>query len=73
MIPGVGSFVGGVINAAVAAAFPAAIGEATSVFAYKQCEKAINGESDYYVDINDFFNSDFMNLVNQILSSKLNK
>ncbi|MBR6125234.1 GTPase [uncultured Fibrobacter sp.] len=73
MIPGVGSFVGGVINAAVAAAFTAAIGEATSVFAYKQCEKAINGESDYYVDINDFFNSDFMNLVNQILSSKLNK
>jgi len=73
MIPGVGSVIGGVINAAVAAAFTAAIGEATSVFAYKQCEKAINGDSDYYVDINDFFNSDFMNLVNQILSSKLNK
>ena len=73
MIPGVGSFVGGVINAAFAAAFTAAIGEATSVFAYKQCEKAINGESDYYVDINDFFNSDYMNLVKQILSSKLKK
>ncbi|WP_407456715.1 GTPase [Fibrobacter sp.] len=73
LIPGVGSVVGGAINAAVAAAFTAAIGEATSFIAYKQCEKAINGESDYYVDINDFFNSDYMNLVKQILSSKLKK
>lgn len=73
MIPAVGSVVGGAINAAVAGAFTAAIGEATSIFAYKQCEKAINGESDYYIDINDFFNSDFMSLVKQIITVKMKK
>ena len=69
LFPGFGSFIGGVVNAAVASAFTAAIGKAIDVFAYTQCEKAINGETPI-VDISELLNEDFMEMVMQFFKNE---
>ena len=69
LIPGAGSVIGGAINAAVAGSFTTAIGKATDIFAYSQCEKAIDGKTPI-VDISEFLNSDFMDIVMQIFKQK---
>lgn len=72
LIPGAGPVVGATINASVAAAFTTAIGKATDIFAYKQCEKAIDGQTPI-INISELLNSDFMDIVMQIFKQEKNK
>ena len=69
LFPGFGSAIGGIVNASVASAFTAAIGKAIDVFAYTQCEKAINGETPI-VDISELLNEDFMEMVMQFFKNE---
>ena len=69
LIPGAGPVIGGAINASVAASFTAAIGKAVDIFAYTQCEKAIDGQTPI-INISEFINSDFMNVVMQIFKQE---
>lgn len=72
LIPGAGSVIGGAINAAVAASFTTAIGKAADIFAYTQCEKAIDGQTPI-IDVSNILNSDFMDVVMQIFKQQNNK
>lgn len=72
LIPVAGPLVGGAVNATIAAGFTTAIGKATDIFAYTQCEKAIDGKMPI-VDISELLNSDFMDIVMQIFKQGKNK
>ena len=72
MFPGAGSVIGGIINASIAASFTTAIGKAVDIFAYTQCEKAIDGQTPI-IDISAMLNSDFMDIVMQIFKQEKNK
>ena len=72
LIPGAGPVIGATINASVAAAFTTAIGKATDIFAYKQCEKAIDGQTPI-INISELLNSDYMDIVMQIFKQEKNK
>lgn len=72
MFPGAGSVIGGIINASIAASFTTAIGKAVDIFAYTQCEKAIDGQTPI-IDIADMLNSNFMDIVMQIFKQEKNK
>ena len=72
MFPGAGSVIGGIINASIAASFTTEIGKAVDIFAYTQCEKAIDGQTPI-IDISAMLNSDFMDIVMQIFKQEKNK
>lgn len=72
LFPGAGSVIGGIINASIAASFTTALGKAVDIFAYNQCEKAIDGQMPI-IDISDVLNSDFMDIVMQIFKQEKNK
>ena len=55
MIPGVGTILGGVINAGVASAITYGLGKATSEICYNSCLKIIEGKN---VDLNEIFNDE---------------
>ena len=55
MIPGVGTILGGVINAGVASAITYGLGKATSEICYNSCLKIIEGKN---VDLNEILNDE---------------
>lgn len=71
LIPGVGTLLGGAINATVASSITYAVGKATSEICYKNCTKILNGEK---VDIFDIFGSElFQELMTTFLKESMNK
>lgn len=52
LIPGVGTWIGGAINAGVASLITSALGFAISEICYENCKKIVRGE---YVDLSDMF------------------
>lgn len=55
LIPGVGTWIGGAINAGVASLITSALGFAISEICYENCKKIVRGE---YVDISDMFDTE---------------
>lgn len=55
LIPGVGTLIGGTINAAVASLITSALGFAISEICYENCRKIVRGE---YVDMSDLFDAE---------------
>lgn len=55
LIPGIGTFAGGIINGGVASLITGALGYSFSKICYTSCEKILRGEN---VDITNMFNAD---------------
>lgn len=55
LLPGLGTWIGGAINAGVATLITSALGFAVSEICYESCKKIVRGE---YVDMSDVFDAD---------------
>ena len=70
LIPGVGTLVGGLINASVASLITSALGFAISEICYDSCKKIAKGE---YVDITETFNAETIKSYTQAYMEKYKK
>jgi len=62
LIPGIGTLIGGLINAGVASLITSALGFAISTICYESCKKIAKGE---YVDISNMFDIDTIQMYTQ--------
>ncbi len=70
LIPGIGTLIGGVINAGVASLITSALGFAISTICFESCKKIANGES---IDMSNVFGIEaIQTLVKQYMSHNKN-